>query len=136
MNLNTLNDFRHEMYGCFGKAKDALFNLVDALASEAGARSFPELSCSPFFERSWASLYEALEDGRINVERLREVFLAFAPPVGNTPSDPDLDAGATGHAHPFAPVGDTCSPTATARKSAGTGQRLSSQASDPSLRDL
>lgn len=79
MNSNTLNDFRNAIYRCFGKAKDALFNLVDALASEAGARSFPELSLSPFFERTWASLYEALEDGRIDAERLREVFIAFAP---------------------------------------------------------
>jgi len=79
MNLNTLNEFRHEMYRCFGNGKNALFNLVDALASEAGARSFPELSLSPFFERSWASLYEALEDGQIDAERLREVFVNFAP---------------------------------------------------------
>lgn len=79
MNLSTLNDFRHGVYGSFGKARDALFNLVDALASEASARSFPELSFSPFFERTWASLYEALEDGRVNAERLREVFLDFAP---------------------------------------------------------
>ena len=78
MNLNTLKEFRHGMYGSFGKAKDALFNLVDALSSEAGARSFPELSLSPFFERTWASLYEALEDGQINAEQLREVFLRFA----------------------------------------------------------
>jgi hypothetical protein len=67
------------MYGCFGHAKDALFNLVDALSSEAGAKSFPELSFSPFFERSWASLYEALEDGQIDAKRLREVFIDFAP---------------------------------------------------------
>ena len=79
MNLNTLQDFRHGMYHCFGNAKDALFNLVDALASEAGARSFPELSFSPFFERSWASLYEALEDGQIDAERLRQLFVDFAP---------------------------------------------------------
>lgn len=79
MNRNTLNDFRHEIYRCFGKAKDALFNLVDALGSCAGARSFPELSLSPFFERTWASLYEALEDGRIDVERLRKAFLGIAP---------------------------------------------------------
>src|SRR5436853_440265 len=71
MNLNTLNEFRHGMYTCFGNAKDALFNLVDALCSEAAASSFPELSFSPFFERSWASLYEALEDGQIDGERLR-----------------------------------------------------------------
>jgi len=79
VNLNTLNDFRHAMYRCFGNGKDALFNLVDALASETQAHSFPELSFSPFFERTWASLYEALEDGQINAERLREVCVQFAP---------------------------------------------------------
>src|SRR5438874_11085999 len=79
MNLNTLKEFRHEMYHCFGNAKDALFNLVDALCSEAGASSFPELSFSPFFERTWASLDEALEDGQIDAERLRQVFVDFAP---------------------------------------------------------
>ena len=79
MNLNTLKEFRQGMYTCFGKAKDALFNLVDALSSEAGASSFPEWSFSPFFERSWASLYEALEDGQIDAEQLRQVFVDFAP---------------------------------------------------------
>ncbi|MBA2287077.1 MAG: transposase [Ktedonobacteraceae bacterium] len=79
MNHNTLKEFRHGMYTCFGNAKDALFNLVDALSSEARASSFPELSFSPFFERTWASLYEALEDGQIDAERLRQVFVDFAP---------------------------------------------------------
>ena len=79
MNLNTLQDFRHGMYTCFGLAKDALFKLVDALCSEAAASSFPELSFSPFFERSWASLYEALEDGQIDAQRLRQLFVDFAP---------------------------------------------------------
>ncbi len=79
MNLNTLNEFRHGIYGCFGNAKDALFNLVDALCSEGAARSFPELSFSPFFERTWASLYEALQDGQIDAERLRQIFVDFAP---------------------------------------------------------
>lgn len=65
MNLNTLNEFRHGMDTCFGNAKDALFNLVDALASEAAAKSLPELSFSPFFERTWASVYEALEEERL-----------------------------------------------------------------------
>jgi len=49
MNLNTLNEFRHASYTCFKQARDALFNLVDALSSETTARSFPELSLSPFF---------------------------------------------------------------------------------------
>ena len=37
MNLNTLNEFRHGIYGCFGNAKDALFNTIDALSSEANS---------------------------------------------------------------------------------------------------
>src|SRR5947209_13005675 len=79
MNLNTLQAFRHGMYRCFGNGKDALCNLVDALSSEAADRSFPELSLSPCFERTWASLYEALADGQIDAQRLRQLFVDFAP---------------------------------------------------------
>ena len=79
MNINTLKEFRHGVYRSFGNTKDALFNLVDALSSEAVASSFPELSFSPFFERTWASLYEALEDGQIDAKHLRQVFADFAP---------------------------------------------------------
>ncbi len=79
MNLNTLNEFRHAMYGSFERAADALFNTVDALSSETGAQSFPELSLSPFFQRQWPSLYEAFEDGNIHAEHLREVFVQFVP---------------------------------------------------------
>jgi DDE superfamily endonuclease len=79
MNLNTLKEFRHATYACFKQAGDALFNSLDALSSETAAHSFPELSLSPLFERKWASLYEAFEDGRIDGERLRQVFLQFAP---------------------------------------------------------
>src|SRR5213593_3712154 len=64
MDLNTLQEFRHGMYHCFGNAKDALFNLVDALSSEAGASSFPELSFSPFFERTWASCMKLWKTAR------------------------------------------------------------------------
>jgi hypothetical protein len=77
MNLNTLNDFRHEVYGCFEQAADALFNTVDALLTETNAHSFPELSLSPWFERRWCSLYEAFGDGQIAQERLRRVFVRY-----------------------------------------------------------
>src|SRR5713101_7899106 len=75
MHFNTLDHLRQQMYSCFERSRDALFNLCDALLSEPQARSLPELSLSPFFERRWPSVYEALQDGRINVERLREVFV-------------------------------------------------------------
>ena len=79
INLNTLNEFRHGMYGCFKQAGDALFNTMDALSSETTAHSFPELSLSPFFQRRWPSLYEAFEDGQIDAEQLCEIFVQFAP---------------------------------------------------------
>ncbi len=79
MNLNTLKAFRHEVYSCFGQAKDVLFNTVDALLSEDRAQSFPELSLSPHFERRWSSLYEGFEDGTIDQKRLQQVFARFLP---------------------------------------------------------
>jgi hypothetical protein len=121
VNLNTLNDFRHRMYSCFGNDKDALFNTIDALSSEAGAQSFPELSLSPFFERTWASLYEALEDGQIDAERLREVFVHFAPlPAAGQHVFLGVDSS-----NLYRPEADTAAdrtlvPIATTRKSART----------------
>ncbi|HVB24528.1 MAG TPA: transposase [Ktedonobacteraceae bacterium] len=61
------------------KAQDALFNIVDALASEERAHSLPELSLSPSFQRKWPSIYEALEDGRIESGELRRVFIKHLP---------------------------------------------------------
>lgn len=45
-------------------------NLCDALLCDTQARTLAELSLAPFFEREWPSVYEALEDGRIDVLRL------------------------------------------------------------------
>ena len=80
MNCSTLITFRHEVYQSFTRARDALFNLVDALASEDRAKSLPELSLSPWFERKWPSIYEALEDGLIDEKRLQQVFLKHLEP--------------------------------------------------------
>jgi hypothetical protein len=77
MDLSTLQLYRHEIYRCFQRAKAALFDTVDALLAETQAQSFPQLSQSPFFQRKWPSLYEAFEDGLINTERLREIFVKY-----------------------------------------------------------
>jgi len=75
MNFNRLKQIRQQVYASFDRGADALFNLADALLSESQAQSLPELSLSPFFERQWPSVYEALEDGRINVEQLRTLWV-------------------------------------------------------------
>jgi hypothetical protein len=79
VDINILRQFRHDLYDCFLRAKDALFNTVDALMTETSAKSFPELSQSLWFERKWGSLYEAFEDGRIDEEQLRATFARTLP---------------------------------------------------------
>lgn len=71
MNVNTLKDFRQQIYACMEQRADTLFSLCDGLLSEPQARSLPELSHSPFFERKWPSVYAALADGKIDIEQLR-----------------------------------------------------------------
>jgi DDE superfamily endonuclease len=77
--INTLRQFRHDLYDCFLRAKDALFNTMDALMTETQAKSFPEVSQSLWFERKWPSLYEAFEDGRIDEKHLRAIFARYLP---------------------------------------------------------
>jgi hypothetical protein len=79
MYCSTLAGFRDGLYLCFDRAGDALLDLADALLTETAAKSLPELSLSPYFRRPWPSLYAALQDAKINQERLRRLFVAFAP---------------------------------------------------------
>jgi hypothetical protein len=79
MDHNTMRRYRYDIYDCFLKARDALFNTIDALMTETQAQSFPELTQSLWFERKWPSLYEAFEDGRIDAQYLREVFARYLP---------------------------------------------------------
>jgi hypothetical protein len=66
--FNKLIEFRQAIYdhGLI-RAKDAQFELVDALLLSPPVRSFPELSLSPVFRRQWPSVYAAVEDGRQDV---------------------------------------------------------------------
>ena len=79
MDCNTLAAFRRGVYGCFRRAGDALMNLVDALSCETPAKSLAELSFSPFFTRQWPSVYEALQDAKIDRDALAQLFAANAP---------------------------------------------------------
>jgi hypothetical protein len=80
MDCSTLNRFRHDVYDCFLRSADALWNSVDALMSATEATSFPEISQSLWFERKWPSLYKAFEKGRIDEKRLRKTFVSYLKP--------------------------------------------------------
>src|SRR6266699_320271 len=77
MNLNTVSEFRQQVYACMESRADALFSLCDGLLSETHARSLPELSLSPYFGRKWPSVYAALADGKINIEQLRALCVRW-----------------------------------------------------------
>lgn len=62
MTFNKLKQFRTSVYTILGNAKDALFDLMDAVLITRSVYSFVELSVSPVFRRQWSSIYEALED--------------------------------------------------------------------------
>jgi hypothetical protein len=62
--LNKLIQFRQTVYALFGTAREALFELTDAVLTTPSAHAFADFSCSSYFRRCWPSLYEALQDGR------------------------------------------------------------------------
>jgi hypothetical protein len=80
MDAPTLAAFRQAVYRSFSRSGDALFELVDALLTHPGARSFVELSEAPSCRRRWCSGYAALQDGRVDREALRRAFAAALPP--------------------------------------------------------
>ncbi|HEX7976334.1 MAG TPA: NF041680 family putative transposase [Anaerolineales bacterium] len=73
--FNKLIQFRQAAYGLLGNARDALFELTDAVIQMRQIQSFAELSCAPAFRRKWSSVYEALQDGRPDRDGLLQLYL-------------------------------------------------------------
>jgi len=81
--FSSLIEFRQDIYEHgLTKARDAQFELVDALLLSPSIRSFPELSLSPVFQRSWSSAYAAVEDGQQDVAWLERYFVQQVPTTG------------------------------------------------------
>ena len=59
--IATMQAFRQKLYKTFSQRVDTLMELIDALASNANARSVVELSLSPLFHREYSSVYDAIE---------------------------------------------------------------------------
>ena len=77
---HNLVEFRDDFHRCCCPWGDALFELADAvLCSPSPVASVPALSLEPEFRRSHGSLYKALERGRIDEDRLRELLVSKRP---------------------------------------------------------
>ena len=59
-----LIDFRNSLYSLFPNRRDSIFELMDAnSASNGNAKSVVQLSKSPFFNREYPSITDAISNG-------------------------------------------------------------------------
>ena len=77
--FNKLIEFRQAAYQCLGHARDAQFELVDAVLLTPTASSFVELALSPVFRRRWPSVYAAIADGTPDRQGLLRLYTAQLP---------------------------------------------------------
>lgn len=77
-----LEEFRQVAYEYLGRAKDATFELTDAILLTRNVYSLADLSLSPVFRRKWPSIYEALQDSRPQRQRLMQLYLKQMPVEG------------------------------------------------------
>lgn len=66
MIFNQLQEFRQTLYNTLGNARDAIFDLMDAVLVSGCIVSFVSLSQSPVFRRQWSSTYAALQDSHLS----------------------------------------------------------------------
>src|SRR3712207_3412695 len=77
-----LRGFREEAFGCLGRRRDALFELVDGLLAAESMPSLPHLSLQPAHRRGWGSVYAALALGELDAHRLADLLTRQVPRVG------------------------------------------------------
>ncbi|MFE3206526.1 NF041680 family putative transposase [Embleya sp. NPDC059237] len=79
--LNVLSRFRTDFHGCLTTRADALFELTDALSCADGAvTSLVDLTLTPEHRRGHGALYDGLNSGRVDEERLRTVLAGLPLP--------------------------------------------------------
>jgi len=75
MKIERLKKFRQAGYELLCKAKDATFELMDAVMTTRNASCLAEFSLSPLFNRQWSSVYEALQDSSPERIKLMRLYL-------------------------------------------------------------
>ncbi len=79
---DRLAAFRRELYECLSARADALFELADAvLCAEAPVKTLVGLSLVPEHRRGHGALYDAVNSGRIQIERLRRALAGLPLPA-------------------------------------------------------
>ncbi|MFE3316589.1 transposase, partial [Embleya sp. NPDC059213] len=76
-----LSRFRSTWHACLTRRSDALFELADALLRADGpVKTLVGLSLAPEHRRGHGALYDALNQGRIDTSRLRDVLVGLPLP--------------------------------------------------------
>jgi hypothetical protein len=78
---HPLARFRSAFYrAVLGLRRDALFELLDAVLTDARPTSLVRHTLAPVFSRGWASASDALSDGSLDPAAARRLFVASLPP--------------------------------------------------------
>jgi hypothetical protein len=77
LDLASLRSFRSDLHGCVPRRADELEEGVDALLAAESVTSLPHLSLQAAHRRGWGSLYDALAEGRLDVEALRAALAQY-----------------------------------------------------------
>ncbi|NER20586.1 MAG: transposase [Symploca sp. SIO1B1] len=121
--ISQLTEFRARAYNCLGFAKDATFELSDAILTTRNAHCLADFSLSPFFRRQWSSVYECLQDCRPNPNKLMELYLEKIP--GDETEYITLGIDHTSSPRPYSPTlqerGYHHQPSATGKTTIGQG---------------
>lgn len=79
--LGELSGFRQRFYRCLTGRADALFELIDAvLCADGPVTSLAELSLAAEHRRGHGALYDAINHGGVDVERLRTAVAGLPLP--------------------------------------------------------
>jgi hypothetical protein len=71
--LERLRAFRQHLYTTFGCRRDALFEMLNALLTTPVIEHPAHLSLAPGFQRTWGSIYDALNAGTMPLPRLEHL---------------------------------------------------------------
>ncbi len=71
--LEQLRAFPQQMYTTFGCRRDALVEILDALLTSSAIEHPVHLSLTPGFQRTWGSLYDALNAGTMPLPQVEHL---------------------------------------------------------------